>query len=89
MTTSLLLGVVATFDGNEHVLYVNGKKEWGTPGIFKVSSSEPIRIGSKGDELVRKRAFFAGAVDDVRFYDRALTGAEVQALFTEKPEQTK
>ena len=78
--------VAATFYGAEHVLFVNGKKEWGTPGIFKVSSCEPIRIGSKGDELVKKRAYFAGSVDDIRFYDRALTEAEVHSLFVEKPE---
>jgi len=78
--------VAATFGGGEHVLYVDGKKEWGTPGIFKVSYEEPIRIGSKGDELVGRRAFLAGAVDDIRFYTRALTEAEVQALFTERQE---
>jgi hypothetical protein len=81
--------VAATFDGKDHVLYINGKKEWGAPGILKVSSEEPIRIGSKGDELVKKRIFFAGVVDDVRFYNRALAETEVQTLFVEKPGQTK
>jgi hypothetical protein len=77
--------VAATFDGKQHALYVNGKEEMRVEGIFKVCACEPIRIGSKGDELVKKRIFFAGAVSDIRFYNRALTTAEVQALFTEKP----
>ena len=66
--------------------FVNGNEKWGTPGIFKVSATEPIRIGSKGDALVKKRAFFAGAVDDIRFHHRALTLAEVQVLFNEQPD---
>lgn len=79
--------VVATFDGKQHTLFVDGKEEWSAGGIFKVNASEPIRIGSKGDEQVKKRIFFAGAIDDIRFYNRALTPAEAQALFGEKPLQ--
>lgn len=77
--------IVVTFDGKQHTLYVDGKEEWGAPGIFKVNASEPIRIGSKGDKLVKKRAFFSGAIDDIRFYNRTLTAAEVLSLYEEIP----
>jgi hypothetical protein len=76
---------VATYDGKEHVLFVDGKKQWGARGILKLSPTEPIRIGSKGDEQVGKRIFLAGAIDDIRFYDRVLTQAEVKTLFEEQP----
>jgi len=54
-------------------------------GFLKLSPSEPIRIGSKGD--LAKRAFFTGAIDDVRFYNRALNEDEALALFLATPEK--
>ncbi len=78
--------VVAMFDGNEHHLFVDGKKE-GTSaaGILKACRCEPVRIGSKGDETGwPKRAFFSGALDEIRLYNRPLNQQEVQALFAER-----
>jgi len=76
--------VAAVFDGTTHHLFVNGKEEGeASPGILKVSHNEPIRIGSKGDPTGMKRAFFRGAVDSVRIYNRALKEAEVLALSRE------
>jgi hypothetical protein len=76
--------VVAVFDGADHHLFVDGKKEGNSAlGILKLSPCEPVRIGSQGDDLVRRRVFLAGSVDDIRFYDRVLTEAEIKALYHE------
>jgi hypothetical protein len=80
--------VAASYDGAEHHLFVDGEEE-GTaaPGILKLNGCEPIRIGSKGDELVGERTFFEGAIDDIRLYGRALTEEEIRALFHEAPQE--
>lgn len=81
--------VAAVFDGTTHHLFVNGKEEGeASQGILKVSRDEPIRIGSKGDPTGSKRAFFCGAIDSVRLYDRALTEAELLALSREGKDET-
>jgi hypothetical protein len=36
-----------------------------------------LRIGSRGDNY----AYFNGLIDDVRIYNRALSPAEIQALY--------
>jgi hypothetical protein len=45
-----------------------------TPG----NGTAPFRIGTRQFE-----SFFAGAVDDLRIYDRVLSAGDVQALFQE------
>lgn len=72
--------VAATFDGSMHRLYVDGKLAHEAKGFFKFSRGEPIRIGAKGDETTPKHAFFTGDLDEVRIYNRALSGDEIVAL---------
>ena len=80
---------VAIFDGRFHHLLLDGKPVMGkVQGIFKVSSEEPIRIGSKGDAAVGKRSFFAGSIDDIRFYGSVLGDEEIQALATVRPKES-
>jgi hypothetical protein len=67
--------VAATYDGTVLRLYVNGiQVAWfGVTGSI-ASSTSPLRIG--GNTIWGE--FFAGVMDDVRVYDRALTQADIQ-----------
>lgn len=75
--------LAAVWDGAEHHLYVDGVEVHKAKGIFKASRDEPLRIGAKGDANT-KRAFFAGAIDDLRLYNVALTVEAVKSLFEEQ-----
>jgi hypothetical protein len=52
--------------------------------VTPVNGTEPFRIGTRAFE-----SFFAGAVDDIRVYNRVLSAGEAQTLFNEAiPEPT-
>jgi Concanavalin A-like lectin/glucanases superfamily len=52
--------------------------------VTPANGTEPFRIGTRAFE-----SFFAGAVDDIRVYNRVLSAGEAQALFQEPiPEPT-
>lgn len=64
--------LAATWDGSTLTLYVDGvsrgtQANTGTPSWM----TRPMDVAGSGDQPL------TGAVDDVRFYDHALTGAEV------------
>ena len=69
--------VAMTYDGSFLNLYVNGNLDGSlaAPGPL-VTSTEALRIG--GDET---GWFFNGLVDELAFYSRALTGAEIQGIY--------
>jgi glucose/arabinose dehydrogenase/fibronectin type 3 domain-containing protein len=68
--------LAATYDGAVFRLYVNGQQV-GTRNVTGAiqTSTLPLRIG--GNQIWGE--YFAGRIDDVRLYNRALTPAEVQA----------
>jgi len=72
--------VVATYDGSFMRVYLDG--------IFSVSQAAsgsiatntfPLSIGRQE----RAGSFFAGLIDDVRIYSRALTASEIQTLYAQ------
>jgi TolB protein len=70
--------VVATFDGKEMKLYVNAElKE-------QRASTHPAAVNSgsvlTGVDLVKK-TYFAGVIDEIKVYKRALPADEVKRLF--------
>lgn len=73
--------VVGTFDGTELRVYVDGKLE-----TTRVTSDrptfnrEPLVVGAKRDGIAADA--FIGALDEVAFFDRALTQAEVTELYS-------
>jgi hypothetical protein len=72
--------LAATYDGTTQRLYVNGVQAatLATSGSIRVSTGA-LRIGGNGtwnDE------WFAGLIDEVRVYNRALTATEIQADMT-------
>jgi hypothetical protein len=68
--------VASTYDGTTLRLYVNGVQTAATARTGNlVSSTSPLRIG--GNTVWAE--FFAGRIDEVRIYQRALSAAEIQA----------
>jgi len=67
--------LAATYDTVTLRLYINGVQVASRPQTGQIQSSTfPLTIG--GDELYGQ--FFAGIIDEVRVYNRALTAAEIQ-----------
>lgn len=97
VSTGVWYHVVATFDGMQMRLYVNGAlaanpntatttavfprtlpPEYGTRPLFLARSGECLT--AEGIGVVDWDAQLNGTLDDVRFYNRALTALEVKAL---------
>jgi uncharacterized repeat protein (TIGR01451 family) len=67
--------LAASYDGANIRLYVNGTQVATRARTGNVvTSSNPVTIG--GDQIYGQ--FFAGTIDDVRIYNRALSAAEIQ-----------
>jgi hypothetical protein len=70
--------VAGVFDGSELKLYLNGVFDKSAPAVRPPrSSASPLFIGNGG---ANGGNFFAGAMDDVRVYSRALTAEEIAKL---------
>jgi Concanavalin A-like lectin/glucanases superfamily len=68
--------VAATSNGSTQRLYANGVQVASRSQTGSASaSSNPFRIGGS----VIRREYFAGSIDEVRIYNRALTATEIQA----------
>ena len=73
--------LAATYDGNNLVIYFNGSAQASTPfssGI--ISSTDDVGIGATiggGGPI----AIFNGLIDEPTIYNRALSAAEIQAIY--------
>ena len=68
--------LAATYDGATLRLYVNGTPVSSQPATGSiVTSANPLQIG--GDDL--NGQFFAGAIDEVRVYDVAVSPSQIQS----------
>ena len=78
---------VGVWDGKEARLYLDGKlqKSEETSGEIPYVHRAPFVIGhsnsNNGFRAEGKKYFFKGAIDDVRFYRRALRGSEIRSLY--------
>ncbi|MBK8700511.1 MAG: DUF1573 domain-containing protein [Saprospiraceae bacterium] len=64
------------YDGSSLSEYINGIKGKTISATGELTSLSNIRIGDDGNNI-----FFNGQLDDVKVYRRALTDAEIQALY--------
>ena len=72
--------VVIRRQGNTLTAFVDGSPIGSIPFSLSIPDpSQPLTIGSA--EFDRPNRYLQGALDEVRFYDLALSDAEVQALF--------
>ena len=77
--------VAGTYDGQQLRLFVNGKPAASTKVATKgpiVPAPVPLVLGRQGAEAKGKS--FAGALDEVMVFDRALTDAEIRQLAAKK-----
>jgi hypothetical protein len=76
-TNGTWMHVAATYDGQTIKLYINGVLQASKNASFQIAANNlPLAIGAQDDGY----RGFAGAIDGVRFYNRALTAAEIAAL---------
>ena len=81
--------VAGTYDGASYCLYVDGVLDGSmdASGAINTWDGYFFCIGAhykKGDDRDPRR-FFDGLIDDVRIYDKALSGRDIRQLFTFKP----
>ena len=70
--------LVMTYDGANTRLYINGQATAVSPNTGAIANAlYPIYIGS----WLGTTDWFNGLIDDVRVYNRALSAAEIQALY--------
>ena len=71
--------LVATYDGSDIVIYVDGNSEGSTAaGTPYTDSTQATRLGY---EAGITNEYFEGDADDSRLYDKALTDTEVSNLY--------
>ncbi|MBO1319422.1 LamG domain-containing protein [Acanthopleuribacter pedis] len=69
--------VTAVREGNQLTLYINGQfKKSASPPAVAITTQHPLKLGSMGNV-----SRFDGLLDEVRYYRRALSAAEVLALW--------
>lgn len=70
--------LVVTYNNQQAVLYLNGTQVASSTGTY-VAGSNSVRIGAAVSE------YFSGLLDDVRYYNRALSATEVAQLYSGHP----
>jgi len=70
--------VTGTFDGTNGRVYVDGVLQATTPAGTAASFSGLMNIGKN----LASNSYWNGLIDDVRIYNRALSAAEIQALYS-------
>jgi hypothetical protein len=71
--------LVATFDGTDLSMWINGREVMKRPSQFKqYEATRHFLIGTPNRPDLPK---FKGAIDDLRVYNRALSGSEIAAHF--------
>ncbi len=74
--------LAATYDGAQMKLYVNGALEnTAAATAAPVVNAYPLQIGGN----INQGFYFPGLMDDMRFYNRSLSAASVQALSVATP----
>ncbi|MGB3072857.1 MAG: LamG domain-containing protein, partial [Candidatus Moraniibacteriota bacterium] len=72
--------VTGTYDGSNVRIYVDGNQENAVSMTGPAySRTYPVQVGGECDG---NNLFWDGAVDEVRIYNRALSAAEIKALYS-------
>ncbi len=74
--------VAATYDGSMMIIYVDGQSvaSRSANGAIRTTPTTPLYLGAAID-LGTVGRFFAGLLDEVEIFDRALTQTEIQSIF--------
>lgn len=68
-----------TFDGKTMKVYINGKLEGEKPNDVPIAPSD-LDLWIGGDDYGRPTDHFPGKIDEVRLYDKTLSGADIQRV---------
>ena len=71
--------LTATFDGTTFSFYINGTLVKTGTGTLGPANTVPLTIGTSGTCASNGQAF-AGLIDEVEFFNRALSATEIQAI---------
>jgi hypothetical protein len=74
--------LVGTFDGTNKLFYVNGVLVGGNQSRLGLNESKVLRIGASATESPVGDFFFAGDVDEVAVYNKAIAADRVLAHYT-------
>ncbi len=74
--------VVATYTSTDIMLFVNGVRVWNRGSSPGVDSGSALELGRANYLAGAGSRFFVGSIDDVRVYNRALTGNEIARLYS-------
>ena len=72
--------IVCTYNGTAFAGYKNGSLVSTSSPSFAPNTSSPLRIGAGVTESTTPSYFFNGQVDELRFYNRALSDTEIKQL---------
>ncbi len=74
--------IVYTHDVSDATFYVDGKLESQRQLPINLRESNiPLIVGADNYKMILKHRFFSGQIDNVRIYNRALSEAQVKALY--------
>ncbi|PYS89261.1 MAG: hypothetical protein DMF62_07595 [Acidobacteria bacterium] len=77
ITTGVWHRVAAVYDGNNIKVYLDGKLDGSAATVYKPSDGDgSLKIGARGDDANTR---FAGLIDEVKIYNRALSAGETSA----------
>ncbi len=77
------LHLVATYDGHNQYIYVNGSLSNTVPGItFYPNTTHPFHIGSGRSDWTGGSLWFDGLIDEAAYYRTALSPARINAHYT-------
>jgi hypothetical protein len=76
--------ITLVYDGTNLKGYINGVFKASTSGALSHPSTLYIALGAADSTNCGDGTYFAGIVDEFRFYNRALSDAEIQALYQAK-----
>ena len=75
--------VASTFDGKQLKLYINGTEVSSKNVGYTLNTRYPLRIGA-GFTEAKPQYFFSGQIAEVSVWNKALTGAEIQAKMNQR-----
>ncbi|MFZ8804232.1 MAG: DUF2341 domain-containing protein, partial [Candidatus Calescibacterium sp.] len=76
--------ITLVYDGSNLKGYINGEFRASTSGALTHPSTLYIALGATDTTHCGDGTYFGGIVDEFRFYNRALSDAEIQALYQAK-----
>ncbi|MEM4484211.1 MAG: CCXG family PEP-CTERM protein, partial [Candidatus Methanomethylicia archaeon] len=76
--------ITLVYDGNNLKGYINGEFKGSTSGALSHPSTLYIALAAADSTNCGDGSYFAGKIDEFRFYNRALSDVEIQALYQAK-----